>query len=340
MKRILKIFIILISVVVILSVSVVVITYVLNMPTGNIAANGTEIEIRNGDNPHKIANRLYIDGAIKSKRLFVIINRVFGFDSKIKSGYFMITKNMTTFDIAKHFVYGQPITVSFTVPEGSTVNQIKAILIDRNIVKAKEIDDFFAKSDYLSVLGLGDFPSLEGFLFPETYKIDKGSTIEEVLKIMIAMFYKKISLVEPNYREIDSKEFYKKIVMASIIEKEVRNQDESKIVAGVFYNRLKKRMKLESCATIQYILGKPKERLFESDLLVEHPFNTYLNYGLPPHAIANPGFNALEAAFHPLDHKYIFFVVKDPINGTHYFSETYQEHLFAQAVYKDIKGFR
>lgn len=127
--------------------------------------------------------------------------------------------------------------------------------------------------------------------------------------------------------------------MASIIEREVKNKEEAPIVAGVFYNRLKQNIKLQSCATIQYILEKPKEHLLETDLLIDNSYNTYLYYGLPPGPICNPGATALNAAFHPANHNYLYFVVQDPAKGTHYFSSTYQEHLSAQRKYKAIKGF-
>jgi UPF0755 protein len=127
--------------------------------------------------------------------------------------------------------------------------------------------------------------------------------------------------------------------VASIIEKEVKVNEESSIVAGIFYNRLKTGMKLQSCATIQYVLDKPKEQLLESDLFIDNPYNTYFYRGLPPAPISNPGYHAIKAAFFPEKHNYLFFVVKDPAKGTHYFSTNYEEHLRAQKQYKQLKGF-
>ena len=97
-------------------------------------------------------------------------------------------------------------------------------------------------------------------------------------------------------------------------------------------------MRLQSCATVQYVLGKQKEYLTDDDLEIESPFNTYRHAGLPPAAISNPGYNALKASFYPAEHKYLFFVVADPEKGSHHFSEDYNEHLTNQQIYKKSQG--
>ncbi|MDP2945500.1 MAG: endolytic transglycosylase MltG, partial [Atribacterota bacterium] len=115
------------------------------------------------------------------------------------------------------------------------------------------------------------------------------------------------------------------IILASIIEKEAKFSDEKNKVSAVFHNRLEIGMKLQSCATIQYILGKPKERLDENDLQIDSPYNTYLYKGLPPGPICNPGLDSIIAALEPEEEDYLYFVLGE--NGRHIFSKTYQEHL-------------
>ncbi|MCG8569604.1 MAG: endolytic transglycosylase MltG, partial [Spirochaetes bacterium] len=197
---------------------------------------------------------------------------------------------------------------------------------------------FLAQKNYTASIGLSGQSSAEGFLYPDTYKVFKGSDTKTVFSTMVQLFFEKLQVIEPNYRSLTADELLEKVTLAAIIEKEVKNREEAAVVAGVFNNRLQQNMKIQSCATIQYILGEPKEHLLESDLLIPHPYNTYLNLGLPPGPICSPGYTALNAAFHPSKHKYLFFVVKDPARGTHHFSETYEEHLLAQQRYKQLKG--
>ena len=121
------------------------------------------------------------------------------------------------------------------------------------------------------------------------------------------------------------------VIIASLVEREAKIESERPIIAAVFYNRLMNKKRLESCATVQYVLGKTKERLLLSDLKVESPYNTYLHRGLPPGPIANPGVHSIRAAMYPAEVDYLFFVSKR--DGSHHFSTTYKEHLKAIEQY-------
>lgn len=313
--------------------------FISNMPTDNIPKTGVEFEIKKGDNVHIIANRLWKNGFIRSKLLFIGIIKIIGQESRIKSGWILLDSDSSTSKIIKTIVTGKYIDVSFTIPEGSTLSQIKEILIKDKIVTEEDLNKFFADTKYKSKIGLSKYKSIEGFLFPDTYKFHKGIDVDKIFEGMVNLFFQKLIDIYPSYKSLSEKELYEKVIMASIIEKEVKNSEESPIVASVFYNRIKMKMKLQSCATIQYILGKPKEHLLESDVLIDNPYNTYLYQGLPPGPICSPGENALKAAFSPSETEYLFFVVKDLEKGTHQFSKTYEEHLKAQSVYKARKGF-
>ena len=311
-----------------------------NRQTGNIPVTGVEFEIKKGDNAYSISKRLYNSGYIRNEILFIAIVRIFKFDTRIRKGWIQLESDSTTTKIIKAIINGKFITQTFTIPEGSNLNQIKEILIKEKIVEKDEIDNFLNQSDYLSKIGLVGYKNPEGFLFPETYKIFKGTEVENIFSEMVELFRKKMDKIYSDYKNISKKEFYSRLILASIIEREVKNKDEAPIVAGVFLNRINRRMKLQSCATVQYILGKPKEHLLETDLLIDNPYNTYLYNGLPPTPIASPGENSLRAAFFPDKNDFLFFVVKDPDKGTHHFSKTYDEHLIAQKRYKQLKGFQ
>jgi UPF0755 protein len=314
-------------------------SFFLNRSTGKIPPAGEEFEIKKGDNSHTIATRLYSQGYINSEYFFIGIIKLIGADSKINTGWILIDSGSTTLNIIESIVRNKFITVSFTIPEGSTLEQIKEILLKENITTKESIDEYFGSKEYKNIRGLEGYDTIEGFCYPETYKFFKGIGAGEIFRSMTDLFFKKLVDIYPKYGEMKKSELYKKVILASIVEREVKEKAEAPVVAAVFYNRLKGGMRLQSCATVQYILGKPKEHLLESDLLVDNPYNTYLYSGLPPAPISNPGSNALRAAFIPDENDYMFFVVKDPGKGTHFFSKTYSEHLAAQKIYKARKGF-
>jgi len=276
---------------------------------------------------------------IRSKILFVSIVKLLRLEKNLKTGWLFIDSHSSTTEIVRSIYTGKFITVSFMIPEGSTFKQINEILVKEQIVSQNEIADFLSDPDYPAKLGLHGFRNIEGFLSPDTYKFNKGVDVKTIYSAMIKLFYEKLKEIYPEYKMLNKKDLLYKVTLASIIEKEVRNHSESPRVSGVFYNRIKSKMKLQSCATVQFILDKPKEQLFESDVLIDNPYNTYLYMGLPPGPICSPGYDALRAAFYPENHNYYYFVVKDPAAGTHHFSETYEEHLSAQKKYKAIKGF-
>lgn len=312
----------------------------LNRASPDIPEKGTEFDIRQGDYASAIARRLKEEKLITSALFFKVMTRISGLDKRLQSGYLQIQSGEKTTDIIRNILNGKFSTVTFTIPEGYNFNEINRVLIDRNILTKKQIDDFISQPDWIVKIGLPTYyKTPEGFMFPETYTIRKGAGIAKIYRTMVDEFYSRLKQEIPDYEKFSSKQFYDRVIIASIIEKEVRTPDEAAIVAGVFFNRLNQSMKLQSCATIQYILDKPKERLLEKDLSIENPYNTYLNKGLPPSPISNPGINALKAAFNPTKSDYLYFVVKDPLKGTHQFSKTYEEHLKAQSRYKSIKGF-
>lgn len=324
--------------IIILSITLIAAFFWLNKSTGNIDNYETQFEIIKGDSSYSLANRLYLKGFINSKELFIIISRSLRLDRNLKAGWVRLLPGQTTIDIIRTIYSGDFVPISFTIPEGSTIKDIEKILVTSGAADIDQIKTFLSDSSYPAKIGLNGYKSAEGFLFPETYKFQKGVNVQVIFNEMVEMFFKKISEIYPQYNKLSVNELYDKVKMASIVEKEVKLPEEAPIVAGVFYNRIKSGMRIQSCATIQYILGKPKEQLLETDLQIIHPYNTYIFPGLPPGPICNPGVTALKAAFYPAEHDYLFFVVSDPDKGSHHFSTTYSEHLNAQKKYKSIKG--
>jgi UPF0755 protein len=152
-----------------------------------------------------------------------------------------------------------------------------------------------------------------------------GLTAREILSVMHKEFKDRLATI-PGSGTISKDELLAKVTLASIVEREVRSKSELARVAGVFVNRIDRNLRLESCATVQYILGTPKKRLTLADVRIESPYNTYLNPGLPPGPISNPGLDSLKAVFSPEKHGYLFFFARADGSHTHVFSRTFAEH--------------
>ena len=248
--------------------------------------------------------------------IFPVITKLLHIDSRLQSGEYLLSSSQNLVQIIDQLVKGKVIRYRITIPEGFTSRQIARLLADKKIV------------DYDVFLELikQNVQYQEGYLFPDTYEFSKNFGAENVLKAMKQNFTEVVyKQVTPEQKFPGGLDFAQIIILASIIEKEAQGTEDKPKIASVFYNRLSKGMLLQSCATIQYLLDKPQERLTEQDLTIESPFNTYLYPGLPPEPICNPGLESILAAVHPTEEDYLFFVLgKD---GKHIFSKTYQEHL-------------
>lgn len=256
-------------------------------------------------------------------------------DSKLKAGRYAFTKAMDMDEIIDKLVSGDVYRdlIKVTIPEGYEMRQIVAALEEAGLVKSDSFYELMAnaKLDYKFLEGIPEGANrLEGFLFPATYTFEKGVSEDKVLDAMLRKFDE---VFKPEYYEqaktLDMT-VYQIVTMASVIEREGQLKSELPLVSSVFYNRIKKNMKLESCATIQYALGERKEKLYNKDLEIESPYNTYKYLGLPAGPIASPGEASIKAALYPEESPYLFFVLSNKGDGSHVFSKTYEEHLKAK----------
>jgi len=275
------------------------------------------IDIPSGTNAKEIVHILEKNEIIgKNNYLFIILIKLSKLEVKLKFGEYNLSPSLNMLQILNKLARGEIVVYKITIPEGYTSIQIAELLDKKEIVE---------KESFLKLVKYGE-KSWEGYLFPDTYEVPKKYGAENMLKLMLSNFEqvavdnKLINKAEQTGFTMDEI-----ITLASIIEKEAKFAEEKKQISSVFHNRLKSGMKLQSCATIQYILGKPKEKLEESDLEIESPYNTYLYKGLPPGPICNPGIDSIIAALEPANEDYLFFVLGD--NGRHIFSKTYEEHL-------------
>jgi UPF0755 protein len=252
---------------------------------------------------------------------------------KLVAGEYEINPELSIPEISLIITRGEKKSgqVKITFPEGWENKNIKA-RIENNGLKTEEFDDLVKKPDYLrekySYDFLSDIPKgvdLEGYLFPDTYLFSQDAGIEEIIKKMLDNFDRKLT---PEMREEilrQNKTIHEIITMASVIEGEVKTEEDRKMVSGIFRNRLKNDQPLQSCATLAYILGENKKQYSYEDTRVPSPYNTYLNKGLPPGPIGNPGIVSIGAAIYPQDSDYNYFL-SDPETGKTIFSKTIEEH--------------
>ncbi|MBA7658294.1 Endolytic murein transglycosylase [subsurface metagenome] len=275
------------------------------------------VNIPSGTNAKEIVYVLEKNEIIrKNNYIFRILIKLLKLEDQLKYGEYNLSPSMNMLQILDKLVKGEVIVYKITIPEGYTGTQI-AELLDKKEIAEKETFLKLAKESE---------KSWEGYLFPDTYEVPKKYGAENMSKVMLANF-NQIAMENKFTDKAEEIGFSldEIIILASIIEKEAKFSEEKNKVSSVFHNRLEKGMKLQSCATIQYILEKPKERLDENDLKIDSPYNTYLYKGLPPGPICNPGLDSILAALEPEEEDYLYFVLGE--NGRHIFSKTYQEHL-------------
>lgn len=275
------------------------------------------VSIPAGVNAKEIARLLKEKKLILSKNFFLLLARIKKAENKIKAGTYRLNPKMSSVEIIKNLVEGKTYAFRITIPEGYTAKEIANLLAGKDIVNEEKF------------LSLVEKKKLEGYLYPETYYLSPGMTEERVIEILLKRF-NTIFTPEMEKRAKELKLNREKIIiLASIIEKEASKDKERKLISAVFHNRLRKGWALESCATVNYAWDKEfnqkKGRLSYKDLEINSPYNTYRNYGLPPGAISNPGLASINAALYPQETEAMFFVAAG--EGTHKFSQYYQEHL-------------
>ncbi len=308
--------------------------YQLYMPLSKNVAE-KEFVIREGEGLEKIAENLRMERIIGNKWVFVFHVWLEGKANNLQAGKYKLSSSMNVAEVAHKIISGDVFRdwVKITIPEGWTSKQIEEKLVELEIVNPKEYKLYTVSTE--SFPFLIDKPkdsSLQGYLFPDTYYFEKNTVIEDVVKKMLANFDQKLSQDLRDEIKKQDKTIHEILIMASILEKEIKSDEDRVIVAGIFWKRLENKYPLESCATIAYILGVDKWRYSYEDTRIKSPYNTYINIGLPPTPINNPGLSALRAAIYPQETDYNFFLT-DPETGNTIFSKTFQEHNRNKAKY-------
>jgi UPF0755 protein len=216
-------------------------------------------------------------------------------------------------------------------PEGATLTELARVLESSRLAPADEV--LRVANDPAIVKSLGiEGPSLEGYLFPDTYQFVRGMSVEEMLTRMVQRTRSRLTPERLARAKTLGLDAHKLLTLASIIEREAIDPDERPLISAVFWNRLNLDMPLQADPTVQYAVAKERRTLTRADLLTDHPYNTYVRRGLPPGPIASPGLPAIEAALDPAPVKYLYFVARD--DRRHTFSTTMVEHNLAVSRYR------
>ncbi len=288
-----------------------------------------KIIIEQGETLDSISSKLQDYGIIRSAVFMRVSTKLFFPSYSFKSGEYAISQSEPLVNVIRMLALGAPRKeLTILIPEGWSIEDM-GIYFQQQKIFSKE--DFFAatkkdwSSNYPFLLDSVSPPTLEGFLFPDTYRIFTDATPDDVIRKMLSNFNEKI--VE-KYRDISQEQnigFRELITLASIVEREVQSDFDRAIVADLFLRRIKLDMPLQADSTVNYITGKKNPQSTFADIAINSPYNTYRIKGLPPGAICNPGLSSIRAVLYPKKNDYLYFLTTR--EGSTILSRTFDEHV-------------
>ncbi|MBT3923353.1 MAG: endolytic transglycosylase MltG [Nitrospina sp.] len=287
-------------------------------------------EIESGMPLKQIAQKLSRQGLILSPSAFQAIALIQNKQKQIMVGEYNLSPSMLPSEILTRITSGKTVLHPVTIPEGYRITEIAALLQSEGLADREIFLRHTRDKSLIQSLGI-TADNLEGYLFPETYHFSKHSPELKMVQKMVATFKERILVPQlMKSAEKSSLSWHEIITLASLIEKETGLDSERKIISSVFYNRLRKNMRLQTDPTVIYAIEKFDGNIRKRDLKIDSPYNTYRYKGLPPGPIANPGLKSIVAAISPIKSDHLYFVSRQ--DGSHHFSSTLVEH--NQAVQK------
>lgn len=304
---------------------------------GNAYGAEKRFDIGLGETTYAIAERLQSEGLVANAQAFRDYLVYSGLDTTLQAGEYQLSPSMTPLEIAQALQDATPTEVTFTIIPGWRLEEIAAALPTSGLDITPETFLQAAQSAPSGVDWLDELPAnatLEGFLFPDSYRLPRELDVHGLIASLLSNFESKIDAEIRAGFERQGLTLYQAVTLASIVEREAVVDEEMPLIASVFLNRLGAGIKLDSDPTVQYALGYNSERggwwtnpLSLEDLQINSPYNTYVYDGLPPGPIANPSQQALRAVAFPAKTPYYYFRATCDDSGKHIFSETFQEHV-------------
>lgn len=292
------------------------------------------VDIPRGTRLVGIAEILQQAGIIHHRRAFIVAMAIERRKSVIRAGEYRFDRPLSEFQVIRKLLRGEVHYHQVTVPEGSNIFDIGDILENAGLAQKEEFVSAAYHTESIKDIA-PDAVSLEGFLFPDTYKFEKQTPAAEIAGKMVERFRKFVTQEYLGAAQQENLTLYQAVILASLIEKETGKEDERPRVSAVFHNRLQIHQRLECDPTVIYaalVTDRYRGKIYRSDMQIDSPYNTYLQNGLPLGPIANPGRASLEAAVHPAQVDYLYFVSNN--NGSHTFSKTLAQHQNAVREYR------
>jgi UPF0755 protein len=300
-------------------------------PTGALAAESRVVEIPAHEGVLAIAGRLRNADVIASAEVFVALGVLRGSARTLRAGEYEFPRGTTTLGALRLLESGKVRLHPVLHPEGATLAELARTMEQQRLAPAADVLRTANDPTFLRTLGI-EGPSLEGYVFPDTYYFTRGLTVEQMLTRTVQRLRAKLAPEIVERARARGLDVHALLTLASIIEREAVVHDERPLISAVFWNRLQLGMPLQADPTVQYAAGKERRTLTRADLAADHPYNTYTRQGLPPGPIASPGLAAIQATLDPAPVKYLYFVARD--DQRHHFSTTVEEHNAAVTRYR------
>lgn len=281
------------------------------------------VDIPEGATFRQVAGLLASEHLITNQWAFRLLGKVTRAERRVLPGEYALHPGMSPWEILSELQSGHVVLHQVTIPEGYTTAQIADHLGQKGLVDRAEFIRLAHDREFIRTLDL-DVPSLEGYLFPNTYRFARHSKVKDLIKTFVAGLWQAFTPeLRTRAKEVNMS-VHQVLTLASVIEKETGVEGERELVSAVFHNRLRRNLPLESDPTVIYALEAFDGNLKKRDLAVMSPYNTYRVTGLPPGPIANPGAHAIRAALYPAPTTHLYFVSRN--DGSHHFSSTLEEH--------------
>jgi UPF0755 protein len=300
--------------------------YYLLMPSWG-SHERVEMIVSRGSTVRQIADTLYKQGVIVSREALVVWLKISGIERRVEAGKFSFMTRGGVIAAARALTKPAPLDRSVTVPEGLTIEQVASLLGKTFAIDTAEFARISRDTAFLKNLGLAPAPSVEGYLFPDTYSFHENATPAEMIRRMVGRFneeWQQLDTAAMVAKGLEKKDI---VIIASIVEKEAVIGAELPRIAGVFYNRLRMGVSLGADPTVRYIFKKWSGPLYITELKSKSPYNTRLYKGLPPGPICSPGLASLAASVSPAQTNELYFVARWDGSGGHEFSVTYGDHV-------------
>jgi len=284
--------------------------------------------------PDEIASLLKDRNIIANRQFFIVGAKLLGVSRKLQAGKYSFSGNMSNYSVLKKLFEGDIITTKVTIPEGLTAARIAAILKTSIGVDSSRFVHLVNNPELCDSLVI-KANTLEGYLYPNTYRLYEDISAEKVISYLVQHFKKEFNDSLIYKAQKMNMTVHEIVTLASIVQGEAMLEKEQPIIAALYLNRLAKGMRLQADPTIQYIIDDGPRRLLERDLEIDSPYNTYLYRGLPPGPVNNPGISSILSVLYPAEVNYLYMVANG--DGTHTFSESLNDHIKAKRKFDQYR---